>query len=198
MMKRAIFSMIALTMLFTSCKEDVTPDNDDNANLKSTVSFKVNGQPFDFSRESDDLALYPILGTVNDPEEGLVVQFSPDGYIIFDFAGAYLANSSQNYKDGHMAYADNHKIGTGAIPNYDSYSWDECNSDLFSFQIQKQHAGLDYMPYLYRFTGTFSGRLVYYHGTPGDGTPSDPCANPEFLEITDGKFSVTGLNDYKK
>lgn len=198
-MKRAIFNMIALTMLFTSCIEDVTTDDDGNDNQKSTVSFKVNGTPYNLSREDDDgKGNFPAFVVANDPEEGLVVQFSPDGYIIFDFAGAYLASSSQNYKDGHMSYADNHKIGTGAIHEYNSYSWDECNSDSFSFQIQKQHAGLDYMPFMYRFTGTFSGRLVYYHGTPGDGSPSDPCANPEFLEITDGKFSVTGLNDYKK
>lgn len=192
--KRAIFSMIALTMLFISCKEDVAPDDDNDGNLKSTVSFKVNGKSFDLSRESDDgKGDFPAFVVVNNPEEGLVAQFNVDGKIIFQFGGAYLANPSQNYKDGEMSYVDLKEIGTVAGQGYNAYSGDECTSDSFSFHIQKQSAGIASMPMAFRFTGTFSGRLAYYHGSPGDGSPSDPCANPEFVEITDGKFSVTGL-----
>lgn len=195
-MKRVTFSIIALILLFTSCVENVTTDDDnDSGNQKSTVSFKANGTLFELSRDSDDgKGDFPALIVVNDPEAGLVAQFNVDGKIIFQFGGPYLANSSQDYKEGEMSYVDLHKIGTVAGQGYNSYSSDECTGDSFRFQIQKQSAGMASMPMAFRFTGTFSGRLAYYHGNPGDGSPYNPCANPEFLEITDGKFSVTGDN----
>ncbi len=197
-MKREIFGIMVLTMPFISCKENGVPKDDDNNDKiqKSTVSFKADGTEFDLSRDSNDSkGDFPSFVVLNGPDVGLIVQFSPDGKIIFQFAGDYLANSSQDYKEGHMSYADKHQIGTVAGLGYDSYSWDRCSSDSFKFQVQQQSAGIASNPKATRFTGTFSGTLVYYHGTPGDGTPDDPCANPEFLQITDGKFSVIGLNN---
>ncbi len=197
-MRRVIFGMMVLTMLFISCKNNGVPKDDDNDDKtqKSTVSFKVNGTEFDLSRSSNDnKGDFPAFVVMNGLEEGFIAQFNVDGKIIFQFAGEPLVNASQDYKEGHMSYADKHQIGTVAGLGYDSYSWDRCSSDSFKFQVQQQSAGIASNPKATRFTGTFSGTLAYYHGTPGDGTPDDPCANPEFLQITDGKFSVIGLNN---
>lgn len=191
-MKRATFSIIALTLLFTSCIDDVAADDEenDNGNLKSTVSYKVNGKQINLIRESDVPQL-PVIGITNDPEAELNVLFD-DGTISFSFTGAYLGNSSRNYKEGFMDYVD------PQLPNYHyADSEDQCNSDFFNFEIRKKPAGIASMPFMYRFTGTFSGRLVYYRGKPGGIEIEDPCSNPEFLEITDGKFDVVGLNDYQ-
>lgn len=190
---------MALTVLFSSCIDDVSKEDDDdskNGNGKSTVSFKAGGREFNLSRNSDDnKGDFPAFVVINGSDEGLIVQFNVDGKIIFQFAGDPLINASQDYKEGNMSYVDKHQIGTVAGLGYDSYSWDRCSRDSFKFQIQQQSAGIASNPKATRFTGTFSGTLAYYHGTPGDGTPDDPCANPEFLEITDGKFSVIGLNN---
>ncbi len=192
------YFLIAFTVLFSSCIDDVSKEDDDDSNNgkgKSTVSFKAGGREFNLSRNSDDnKGDFPSFLVTNSPHEGLIVQFSPDGKIIFEFAGEYLANTSQDYKEGGMSYVDLHQIGTVAGQGYNAYSWDKCSSDSFSFQIQKQNAGMDYMPQAARFTGTFKGSLVYYHGKDNHPNGFDDCGNPEFLQITDGKFSVIGLN----
>lgn len=197
-MKRTVFSMMVLAMPFISCKENGVPKDDDNndKNQKSTVSFKVNGTEFDLSRSSNDnKGDFPAFVVMNGLEEGFIAQFNVDGKMIFQFAGESLINASQDYKEGHMSYADKHQIGTVAGLGYDSYSWDKCSSDSFKFQVQQQSAGITSNPKATRFTGTFSGSLVYYHGKDNPPNGFDDCANPEFLQITDGKFSVIGLNN---
>lgn len=187
-MKTTIYYIIALVLFCTSCTEDVTTEEEnDSANPKSTVSFKVNGTLFELSRQRDDPGMFPVIRVTNDSENGLNVLFGEDQNFI-SFSGTYLSNSSGDYKVGYMEYESQ-----GFEHLFYSDSDDQCNSDLFSLQIRKQNGGIASMPLAVRFTGTFSGRLVYYHGDPQGTGINNYCANPEFLEITDGKFDIIGL-----
>ncbi len=181
--------MVILTMPFISCKQNGVPKDDGNNKTGpwiQTVYFKADGKPFEIKKNSDDNRLIPHLGFSNDRGSGLLLfSLSPEDGIRVGFQGYYFSGSSSIQKEGVMNYTD------PGVENYHySSSDDMCDKDSFTFEVRKQRLDL---PGFYRYTGTFSGRLAYYYTDPFSVEIQDPCATPQFIEITEGKFDLVAV-----
>ncbi|MCW5910863.1 MAG: hypothetical protein KIT62_07305 [Cyclobacteriaceae bacterium] len=187
-MKRVTLYIIAITIL-GACKKNVADNDNSNSssNLETSVSFKANGTLISFNKDADDSSQFPSFMIQNSPVEGLIVQFNPSQDITLQFTGPYVENSSLDFTEGEMSYSESSE-------EYNSTTEDDCTNDSFRFHIQKQSTGLDYLPNMARFTGTFSGLLVSREEKLDPDDPYSPtCLGPE-VKITDGSFSVIGLN----